>query len=78
MAEQLWGAGTALVLVLAYVLLVQAMTAAVVLLAEFIVLRVRVLRSLLAAVEREAPASSPQAPQGQEPAYRVGGGLMRW
>jgi hypothetical protein len=75
MIGQLWGAGSALVLVLGYVLLVQAMSAAVVLLAEFIVLRVRVLRSLLA-IEREAPA--PMEPRGQEPAYRIGGGLMRW
>lgn len=73
--EQVTGAAMAAVLVLGYVLLVQAMTAAIVLLAEFIVLRGRVLRSLLA-IEREA--SVPEEPQGQKPAYRVGGGLVRW
>jgi hypothetical protein len=73
--EQVTGAAMAAVIVLGYVLIVQAMAAAVVLLAEFIVLRFRVLRSLLA-IERGAPA--PVEPRGQEPAYRVGGGLMRW
>jgi hypothetical protein len=76
MAEQLWGAGTGLVLVLGYVLVVQAMTAAIVLLAEFIVLRVRTLLALVA-VEQTEP--TPVEPQRQpEPPYRVGGGLMRW
>jgi hypothetical protein len=75
MAEQLWGAGTGLVVVLGYVLLVQAMTAAIVLLAEFIVLRVRALRSLVAV--DGAPEPEP-APQVESEPYRVGGGLMRW
>ena len=78
MAEQLWGAGTGLVVVLAYVLLVECLTAAAVLLCEFIVLRVRALRTLVGI------AWSPQVPErlavveDQEPAYRVGGGIMRW
>ena len=73
--EQVTGAAMVAVIVLGYVLIVQALTAAVVLLAEFIVLRVRALRSLLA-IEREAPA--PVEPLGQEPAYRIGGGLLKW
>lgn len=75
MAEQLWGAGTGLVLVLGYVLLVQAMTAAIVLLAEFIVIQWRTLRSLLMAVDG-APEPEP-APQTEQPTYRLGGDL-RW
>jgi hypothetical protein len=71
MIEQLTGAGISAIVVLAYVLLVQAMTAAIVLLAEFIVLRVRVLRELLAASDK--PTESPTG----EP-YQVGGGLVRW
>jgi hypothetical protein len=73
--DSVTGAATALVLVLGYVLIVQAMTAAVVLLAEFIVLRVRVLRDL-AGIEQTEPM--PVEPPGQEPAYRIGGGLIRW
>jgi hypothetical protein len=71
MVEEVAGATMVLVIVLAYVLIVQTMTAAVVLLAEFIVLRVRALRSLLA-VEPEPVRQTEPAP------YRIGGGLMRW
>lgn len=71
MVEEVAGATTVLVIVLAYVLIVQAMTAAVVLMAEFIVLRVRALRNLLA-VEPEPVRQPESAP------YRVGGGLLKW
>jgi hypothetical protein len=77
MVEEVAGATTMLVIVLAYVLIVQAMTAAVVLLAEFIVLRVRALRSLLAIESQPEPARvSEEAPQAQS--YRVSGGLLKW
>jgi hypothetical protein len=71
MVEEVAGTATALVIVLAYVLIVQTMTVAIVLLCEFIVLRVRTLRSLLS-VEPEPVGQTEPAP------YRVGGGLMRW
>lgn len=69
-------AGLGAVVVLGYVLLFQALTAAIVMLAQFIVSQIRALRSVLAAVEG-TPEPIPAEPQGQEPAYRVGGGLMR-
>jgi hypothetical protein len=66
------GALVALVLVLAYTLVVECMMAAIVLLSEFIFLRIRSLRALL-------------KPSGDEPTfiparehYQIGGGLMRW
>jgi hypothetical protein len=47
MAEQLAGAGVGLVLVLGYLLLVQVMAAAVLLLAQFTLLQWRSLKTLL-------------------------------
>jgi hypothetical protein len=75
--DSVTGAATATVVVLAYVLLVQCLTAAVVLLAEFIVLRVRALWGV-ATVERTAPepARVPEEPPQVQP-YRLGGDL-KW
>jgi hypothetical protein len=72
MIEQLTGAASVAVIVLAYVLVVQAMMAAIVLLSEFIVLRIRALWTL---VEVKSSASAPVV---ESDSYRVGGGLMKW
>jgi hypothetical protein len=78
MLSQVTGAAMAAVLVLGYVLLVQCLTAACVLLCEFIVLRVRALWGAVG-IER-----SPQAgkvtplPDDQGEPYRIGGGLLKW
>jgi hypothetical protein len=72
------GAAIALVLFLGYVLLVQAMMAAIVLLCEFTILRVQALRALLGAAE--VPQTQTQAPvlvEPQRPTYRLGGDL-KW
>jgi len=71
MMGELAGAATILVVVLAYVLIVQAMMAAVVLLAQFIVVQVQTLRTAMA--HTRAPS-----PMVERPSYRVGGGLMKW
>jgi hypothetical protein len=71
MLEQLTGAASALVLILAYLLIVQTLMAASVLLGQFIVVQIRTLRSLVA-IERPEPTQEPQAP------YGIGGGLIRW
>jgi len=77
MVEQLAGAGIATAVVLGYVLLVECLTAAVILLAEFIIGRVRVLWSLVV-TRKAAPEPEPaEPPEAGEP-YRVGGGLMKW
>jgi hypothetical protein len=71
MVEQLAGAASASIIVLAYLILLQAMTAAVVLLSQFLVLQFRSLRSMFASEEPTAdlaPATKP---------YRLGGGVRR-
>jgi hypothetical protein len=71
--QQLAGAATVAVIVLTYIVLVQVLTAACVLLAQFITLQIRALRSLIASPQnREIPAEPHQQ------AYKVGGGLARW
>jgi hypothetical protein len=82
MAEQMAGAGTALVLVLGYLLLVQVMAAAIVLLAQFIVIQWRTLKTL---VIQEPPRTLPaparevhQARGEPVPTVQIGGGLKRW
>ena len=76
MVEQTTGALAALVIGLGYLLLLQAMTAAMILLAGYIVRQMRALRSLLAEPRRSAmPAVEEQ--DSSDP-YRVGGGLIRW
>jgi hypothetical protein len=80
MVDQLPGAASWAVLVLAYLLLVEAMAAAIVVLAEFTLHRVRSLRGLLTA-EPPRPVPAPavvEDDQGQGQPYRLGGGLMRW
>jgi hypothetical protein len=77
MVEQLAGAGIGAVVVLGYVLLVECLTVAVILLAEFIIGRVRVLLSLVV-TRKPAPEPEPTEPQGAGESYRVGGGLMKW
>jgi hypothetical protein len=75
--DSVTGAATATVVVLAYVLLVQCLMAACVLLCEFIVLRVRALWGVVG-IER-----SPQAgkvtplPDDQGEPYRIGGSVLR-
>jgi hypothetical protein len=76
MVEQLVGAASVLVLFLAYLLILQAMTAAVVLLGQFITVQVRVLRSLLAESPGAVPA--PLIDQDSGEPYKLGGGLGRW
>jgi len=74
--EQLTGAAMTAALVLCYLLIVQALTAAALLLAQFIVVQVRALWSLVK-VEWKPPASAPLVDDQGEP-YRVGGGLLKW
>lgn len=81
MAEQLTGAGVGLVLALGYVLLVQALAAAIVLLGQFIVLQWRSLKTLLSQEPPRplpVPAREVHQARGEPEPYRVGGGLRRW
>jgi hypothetical protein len=83
MAEQLAGAASVAVVVLAWLLVVEAMTAAIVLLATFTVLQWRALRSLLTvepprAVPVAVPAGDQDQGDGEAPRVRIGGGVMRW
>jgi hypothetical protein len=71
--QQLAGAATVAVIVLTYIVLVQALTAACVLLAQFITLQVRTLRSLIATPQNPSIPAEPH-----EQAYKLGGGLARW
>jgi hypothetical protein len=82
MGEQLLGAASACVLVLAYVLIVQTMTAAVVLLCEFILIRVRILWAMV-----PRPGDRPEVDRSivgdvdgpnAGPLYRLGGGIRLW
>jgi hypothetical protein len=80
--EQLAGAASVAVVVLAWLLLVEAMTAAIVLLAHFTVLQWRALRSLLTVEPpRPVPVSAGDQDQahGESPRqpYRLGGDL-KW
>lgn len=76
MVEQMTGALAALVIGLGYLLLLQAMTVAMILLAGYIVRHMRALRSLLA--EPPRPAMTAVEDQDSSEPYRVGGGLIRW
>ena len=78
MLEQVTGAAMAAVLVLGYVLIVQAMTAAIVLLAEFIVLRVRALWGAVGISWSPQAAKVTPLPDDQGEPYRIGGGLLKW
>jgi hypothetical protein len=66
---------------LAYVVVVQALMAATVLLCEFIVLRVRVLRTLLAEAPRPVPAPAREVHEARaedQGVYVIGGNIRRW
>jgi hypothetical protein len=80
MVEQLTGAAIAAVIVLCYLLILQTMTAAVVLLAQFIVVQVRALWSLVEWTPTPGEPSRPPVPlvDDQGEPYRLGGGLARW
>jgi hypothetical protein len=71
--EQLAGAAAATIIALTYIVLVQVLTAACVLLAEFIVLQIHKLNSLIGSRQNQP---IPAEPSRQE--YKLGGGLMRW
>jgi hypothetical protein len=81
MADQLLGAASVAVVVLAYVVLVEAMMAAVVLLAAFTVMQWRHLCALLA-YRPPAPARELHESRGpgddQGTRVRIGGGLRHW
>jgi hypothetical protein len=72
--EQLTGALLATALVLVYIVVVQLLMSAIVLLAQYFVLQVRALRRLLAS----PPQGQEVQPQREEADYQVGGGLIRW
>jgi hypothetical protein len=80
MAEQFAGVASVAVAVLAYLVVVEALTAAAVLLAQFIALQVRSLRGALLGEPPRPAGEVHQARAGesdQQPAYRLGGDL-RW
>jgi hypothetical protein len=72
MVEQLAGAASASIIVLAYLILLEVMTAIVVLLSQFLVLQVRSLRSVLAS-EKPTPDVAPATKP-----YIIGGGIRKW
>jgi hypothetical protein len=79
MLDQVAGALLWAGVVLAYLLLVEAMAAAVVLLARFTVLQWRSLRTLLSQEPpRRAGPMVVDQDQAEAETFRVGGGLMRW
>lgn len=73
MVEQLAGAVMVLVVVSSYLLILQTMTAAVLLLGQFIVLQIRAFHALVA-VDWQRPEPTPVL-DDQGESYRVGGGL---
>jgi hypothetical protein len=77
MAEQLLGAASAAVLVVTYLLVLQCMTAAALLLAQYIALQ---WRSLVALVNEPPSTVQGEAKdQGEpQPPVRLGGSLIRW
>lgn len=76
MVEQLVGALSAAALLLGYLLVLQCMTAAVLLLCQYIAVQWRALRFLLEGPH--LPARPEVEDQDRGEPYRVGGGLMRW
>lgn len=74
--EQVTGAGIGTLVVLGYLLLVEALAAAIVVLAQFIVLQVRTLRTLAVVEPKPAPTAAVEpVSEPQEQTYRLGGGL---
>jgi hypothetical protein len=81
MAEQLTGAASVAVVVLAWLLLVEAMMAAIVVLATFTVLQWRSLCALMAEPPRPANRGTSlveDQDQAEPNRVRIGGGLMHW
>lgn len=80
--EQVTGAGIASIVVLAYVLIMQALTAAILLLGQLIVLQVRALRSLPVVESRPEHRRKVAESLSPEPVpdHRVviGGGIRKW
>jgi hypothetical protein len=77
--EQVAGAGIASVIVLGYLLLVEVLTAAIVLLAHFIVLQVRALRGLTAVEPKPMPVVEPLSREAAtNPQVVIGGGIRKW
>lgn len=76
MREQLTGAASVATLALCYVLLVECLMAAIVILGEFTVLRIRALRKLL----KELDDLAHEVAELEEPKTRiqVGGGIIKW
>jgi hypothetical protein len=78
--QQAIGAGLGTVVVLAYVLLLEAITAAIVVLAQFTVLSIRQLRGLVEPPAKPpsvpAPTPVPEPPPGHE--VVIGGGIKKW
>ena len=77
--EQVTGAGVASIVVLGYVLLVEAVTAAILLLGQFIVVQVRALRLMLS-VEWTQPRAPESVLPELPPDHKVviGGGIRKW
>jgi hypothetical protein len=78
MVEQVIGTATVAVLVLTWLLIAQAMTAAVLVLSQFIVVEVRTLRTSVAVLGDRPQASPELAPivhQGES--YRLGGDIKK-
>jgi hypothetical protein len=75
MVEQLTGAVMAVIVFLSYLMVVQALMAALLLLGQFTILQARALRALV-----ESPQTTEPAPvvDDQGESYRVGGGLLKW
>lgn len=78
MAEQVTGVASVAVVVLAYLLLVEAMTAAIVLLAHFTLLQWRSLCALLAEPPPAVPEPARVEGQDQGQPYIIGGNVRRW
>ena len=79
MLEQVTGAVLALVIVSAYIVVVEALCAAMLLLGQFTILQARALRQLVATLPRDesAPSSPAVAVDAEGTVYRVGGHL-KW
>ena len=82
MVEAVTGAAIAGIVALGYCILLQCMTAIIVLLSEFILVRVRALRAMWAEPPRPQPApvviGDHDQGDGEAPRVQVGGGLARW
>jgi hypothetical protein len=78
MVEAVTGAAVAGVIALGYLLLVEVMAAAILLLCQFVVLQARALRALWAEAPRPrvAPVEEQDTAEGK-PMYRLGGDV-RW